>query len=442
MNSFTIKSFATLFLMTLCAAPCSIKADTVYMKDGSQVKGQIIEEGPNGVTIEYFATATIKDQKNVAKADIDRIDKTTPDQKDFEELGNLNTPATVMDSSFYDPLVDRKLPEFISKYPDSTHNAEVNERLKTLTEERNRVNQGDRRVDSVWITASEIASNPYQTGALIKYNSMKVCIATNNTVEALRDYELLEKNYPGSAVMSDAVVTALKQLDLLQSQILIARTNGEMELKNISNAVSTSRADEAKMLKDGVDMDINNAKAAMKAAGIDGSKFFPIYQKSKEALDALQSLITAERLRLSQFQVASMRDGIAAAKEGLRFLKEEKLKEAKDQLAVSQKLWPANIDNTKLKDQLDQLNAALASKAASAAKEAAEKAARTASKDAVEKAAKQKADAEAAKEAAEKAAKVAAEKEAAEKAAATPTPTQDITGKLKDRGEILDVLGK
>lgn len=432
-------------------------ADTLTLKDGSQLKGEILEEGPNGITIECRVTPTIKDQKTVSKEDIAQVEKVSPDQKAFQELGSLDTPPTVTDTSFYDPLIDRKLPDFISQYPDSALNSQACERLKVLTEERERVLRGDRRLDSVWISASEMAAEPYQSGALVKFTCMKAVAASNNAVEALKAYELLEKSYPGSEVMPDAMTVALQQLQQLQSQVTVAKASGEIELKNISNSIASlekTRADEAKKLKDALLQYENNAKSAISAATTDGSKFFPVFQKSKESLAALQALILSERTRLGQFQLSTMREGIAAAKEGLSLIKAEKIKEARDQLALSQKLWAANYDNTKLKLLADRLEAAMAAKQTDAAKQtAAEEAAQKARKLAAEKVAKEAADkaaSEAAKQAAEKAAKEAAQKaalDAAKEAAglATPTPapaTKDVADKLKDRSQILDVLEK
>jgi hypothetical protein len=346
--------FPTLFLL-LGSFSSLLVADTVILKDGTKIKGEILEEGTNSITIEYFATATIKDQKIVSKDEIEQIEKISPDQKAFEELGPLEAPLTVLDASFYDPLINRKLPNFIKKYPYSRHLPTVREKLKTLTEERDRVTSGARRLEGVWITSAEIAADPYQTGAATKYAVMKGVVASGNPVEALRTYELLEKTYPGSSVLPDAVDAAFKPLDQLQAQISVARANGEIAMKNMSNAIAAAPADQAKLFKDQAEREVSSIKAAIKTATADGSKFFPVFQNDKEALDALQALVTAERARLTQLQKSSMRDGIAVAKQGLNLIKGGKLKEAQEQLALSLKLWPANIDNTKLKEQADQL---------------------------------------------------------------------------------------
>ena len=436
-------------------------ADTVILKDGSPpVEGTITEVGSNSLTIlcPLSKGSKSKGDREFKMSDIETWKKDEPDQKEFQDLGSLETPATVTDTvSFYDPMID-KLTKFIEKYPDSSFNPQACERLKTLKDEQTKVSAGDCRLDGVWITASERATEPYQTGALIKYTQIKAAAASNNPVMALKGYELLEKNYPGSAVMPDAVTSALQQLQQLQQKLNAAKASVDNKLKNFSNSVAAlekTRADEAKIMKDDLVRRENNAKASIATATADGSKFFAVCETSKESLNALQTLILAEQARLNQFSLSTMREGIAAAKEGLRMIKAEKIKEARDQLALSQKLWPANYDNTKLKTQADQFEATIAEKAKIAATEAAKKAEdEKARKLAVEKAAQEAAE-KAKKEAAELAAKQAAEKaaqEAAQKAAleaakgaaglVTPTPTPSVVDKLNDNREIINVLSK
>ena len=350
------KNRISLFLLLAVAVSPCMHADIVFLKDGSQCNGEILSDGPDGITIEYFATATIKDQKTIARADIDRVEKVSPDLKAYEELGSLASPETLMETSFLDPLLDQKIPEFMRSYPYSSKIEEVRGKIKVLEDERMRIRQGDRRIDGIWFTAAEIAADPYQSGARIKYLQMKSAANSNNPVEALRSYELLEKDFPGSEVMPDGVDGALKQLDLLQGAISSARFNGDLAEKNRAKAIAVAPADQAKILKEGVDHELNATKEFIKKSAADGSKFFPVFQNSKEALDDLQELVVAERTRLMQLQKTPVREGIAAAKECARLIKQGKLKEAQEQLALSQKLWPINIDNTKLKASLEQAN--------------------------------------------------------------------------------------
>jgi SUMO ligase MMS21 Smc5/6 complex component len=84
-------------------------------------------------------------------------------------------------------------------------------------------------------------------------------------------------------------------------------------------------------------------------------------------MDALQTLITAEKTRLTALQKIPMTEGIATSSQCAKLVSEGKLKEAQDLLAQSQILWPANIENTQLKLRLDDLAKSQAASTAEAA---------------------------------------------------------------------------
>lgn len=343
----------TLLLALILYPVFSVMADSITLKDGNVLKGDVINDGPDGVLLEYFVTSTIKDQKLVSKDEIATISVTPVDEKAFQDLGSLTTPQTVLETSFHDQLIETKIPAFIKQYPYSRHLTELREDLRSLEAERARLQKGDRRIDGTWIEAATIEADPYQFGAKIQFSEMKNRMDAKDPVGALQSYELLEKKYPSSGVMPDAVDVALKEINLLQERLGVAKANFDIFDKRCQKTLDNTRADQAKELKDAIEKDAALAKKAMAVASADGSKFFPVFQNNREALDALQTLVTAEKARLIQLQKTPMREGIAAAGEASRLLAEGKLKEAQEQLELSQKLWPANIENAKLKDQLD-----------------------------------------------------------------------------------------
>jgi hypothetical protein len=197
----------------------------------------------------------------------------------------------------------------------------------------------------------------------------------DDPVSALQSYELIEKKYPGSEVMPDAVDSALTEMDLLQVRINAAKANFDVVDKRLQKALEHAPADQAKEMKDSLEKDGALAKKAMAAATADGSKFFPVFQNNKDALDALQTLVATEKARLLQLQKTTMREGIAAAKKAILLVKEENSKDALVQLTLSQKLWPANVENAGLVAEVDRL-----AKTQASAAEAAKKGQQSASK--------------------------------------------------------------
>jgi hypothetical protein len=359
-------NFSLLSLLVVTSVAVTLRADVITLKDGREIKGEILNETPDAVQIEYYVTPTIKDQKFYSRDEIAHMVTIPADEKAFLAIGNLATPDTVLDTAFYDQLIDKKIPEFLGFYRYSKHLAELREDLHALDAERSRVRRGDRRINGVWITAAQIAADPYQSGAKIKFAEIKELAATNDCVSSLQSYEMLEKEFPGAEIMPDAIALAQNQIDQLQDKLSLAKTNFEIIDKRRQRALLLAPADQAREIKDSLQNEKLAATNALATATADGAKFFPIFQNSKESMDALQTLITAEKTRLTALQKIPMTEGMAASSQCARLVSEGKLKEAQDLLTQSQTLWPANIENTRLKLQLDDLAKSLAASTASA----------------------------------------------------------------------------
>jgi hypothetical protein len=327
--------------------------DTITLKDGREIKGDIIKNDSNGVLIEYFVTATIKDQKTFSSDEITKIVTLTEDEKAFLALGSRATPPTVLDTSFYDPLIYKKIPDFFKQYPYSRHMSELRIDMRSLTSERERVNAGDRRIDGVWITAAQVAADPYQMGARIEFHKLKQQASMDDPVITLKTYELLEKNYPGSAVLPDAIEIARPQLDSLQAKVAAIQGDFDTVAKKRQETISSLLADQAKEMQNSLENEAAQAKADIASATKDGSKFFPIFRNVKESLDALQALIQTERVRLKLFSVSDMRESLSDTADAARLIASSNLKDAQAQLDAAAKLWPANADIATLKQKIE-----------------------------------------------------------------------------------------
>lgn len=328
-------------------------ADSLFLKDGREIKGEIIQNDSNGVMIEYFVTPTIKDQKTFLLGEIIKIVAVSTDDKAFGALGARATPQTVLDTSFYDPLIDKKLPDFIKSYPYSRHITELREDLRSLNSERDRVNAGDRRINGAWITAAEIAAHPYQTGAMIVFSELKQSAQADYPIATLKAFELLEKNYPGSRIMPDALDLIPSQLNLVQEELNAVKQNYDILTKKRQAWIDASPGDQAKAIKAALDNEETVAKAAIANATKDGTKFFPIFPNSKDSLDQLQALLLTEKARVTALRALPMRESLSASRDAAKLLQVGNFKEAQAQLDISSSLWPANREIVTLKSKLE-----------------------------------------------------------------------------------------
>ncbi len=328
-------------------------ADTLILKDGSEINGDIIDDQTNAVVIEYSVTPTIKDQKTVPRDSIVKVITAPDDEKAYAELGSRETPPVVVDTSFYDGYIDKKIPTFIKQYPYTSHISELREDLRRLTSERDRVRKGDRRIDGTWITAEEIAADPYQMNAKVSFIQMKESAQKKDVISSLKEYELFEPAYANSRVMPDAVDLALSQLALLQQELSTALDNFDILEARRQQAIASVPADQAQAIKDSVDRENQSAKDAIAKANQDGTKFFPVFPNTKDALDTLQSIVTSETERIKRLQDQPMRDSLKATSDASELITEDKLSEAKTQLDLASQEWSTNAEILPLRKKLD-----------------------------------------------------------------------------------------
>ena len=78
-----------MFLLVTAGA----SADTIILKNGTRYEGRILKDEGDSYLLEIQVTRSIKDERRVAKADIEKIEKEDVAASDFAELAKLtDTP--------------------------------------------------------------------------------------------------------------------------------------------------------------------------------------------------------------------------------------------------------------------------------------------------------------------------------------------------------------
>jgi len=336
------------------------KADTLSLKDGSELTGVILNEGSDQIVIECFSSSGAKDQKKIPASKIAGIKKSREDENAFLQLGDLSSPQTLTDVAIYDVLLDTTIPAYIAKYPYSRNVQKLRDITVQYQQERNRLLAGDRKIDGVWFTSEQIKNDPakyemslaalqlkndpIQEEASRQFNEMKERAQRDDPVGALKTYELLERDYPGCRVLPDAVMLAEQQLSTLQQKISMARDNFDVFEKRRQAALASAKPEEAKEIQEALDNEMAASKQEMEAASKDGSKFFPLFQNSRPSIESLQGILTSEKRRISLFPVGPMRQSLAYSKESRRKLDAGDLAGAKAHLTDALAAWDKNAE--------------------------------------------------------------------------------------------------
>jgi hypothetical protein len=155
------------WLMVLALAALiavSTRADTVTLKDGTVLEGDIWAEDDTTLSIYLeFAGGTITETRQINKTDIASVVRLTPEQRTawqakraYEgiEKYQLN-PSVSYPLDYYDRVVHDVFHKFLSDHPDSAYTSNVTTRIAQWETERDRVASGQMKFHGQWMPAAE-----------------------------------------------------------------------------------------------------------------------------------------------------------------------------------------------------------------------------------------------------------------------------------------------
>ncbi|HUJ72397.1 MAG TPA: hypothetical protein VLZ30_09135 [Verrucomicrobiae bacterium] len=155
-----------LMLMALALGGFCARADTVKLKDGTVLEGDITSQDDTTLSIYLeFAGGTITQTRQIKKADIASVVLSTPEEKavqqaarDYEKLRKYQlNPKESYDTGYYDQIIKDVFRTFLREHPNSPHVSNVTARIAEWTAERDLVAAGNVKFHGRWSPASEAA---------------------------------------------------------------------------------------------------------------------------------------------------------------------------------------------------------------------------------------------------------------------------------------------
>ncbi|MBM3861951.1 MAG: hypothetical protein FJ395_20190 [Verrucomicrobia bacterium] len=148
----------------LCIA-VGVLADTLKLNNGTMVVGNIIAETDTEYIVERsLAGGTIKTKDSIRKSDVASVVRVTPEEKAavamkeaYDALKRYQLdPNNSYAKDYYDQVLNGSFHKFLADYPDSSHAAELRERIAAWEAERDKVASGKMKVGGRWVEAVEV----------------------------------------------------------------------------------------------------------------------------------------------------------------------------------------------------------------------------------------------------------------------------------------------
>ena len=148
-------------LVGLCA-----RADTIKLKNGTALDGEIVSEDASSLSILLqFAGGTITQTRRIDKADIATVTRWTPEQRaerqatrDYENLQKYQlNPQDSYEIAYYDQVINGVFRAFQKQHPNSPYTSQVAQHIIEWKAERDLVAAGNVKFRGRWSPAAEVA---------------------------------------------------------------------------------------------------------------------------------------------------------------------------------------------------------------------------------------------------------------------------------------------
>jgi len=408
-----------LFILSVFFIVPQVYADTIKLKNGTTLEGKILEESPSTIKIEYNVTKNIKDLKSIDRSEIKEIIKVSEDDIAFNAIKSLLPTDDQLSSDDYEKILADKPAKFLTQYPSSKHKESVQKIIDELEKEKAVTEAGGVKLNGKWITADDVAKDPYNHQA--RMIAVKIVNANkkNNYSIALDHFDELQMNYAYSLAYNETIPLIKEILPKYDTILKREEISYEARIKE--------RKEQYKSM---VDEDIKRTEAAFQArlkqfqSRREEAKelkkvWLPVNKWDLDSILDTRRTIVKEISKLESLNLASIGSTANALSAAFKAFANKELESAKNQLEIARTNGARgkiiNALSSDLRDALkidaEEKKAAALAAATAAAEEAARK-----EEEAKELKKKEAAAAEKARQ--EEAAAIAAAEKAARDAAA------------------------
>lgn len=324
---------------TTCLYACSmVQADIITLKSNERIEGKVLSENASTITIEYKLTPKIKDTKIINKADIKELIRQSDALLEFEDraLKKILPTADLMNAAEYEVIIQDKLRTFAAKYPGTPETAEVEKIITTLSEEKNKVLEGQVKMMGKWLDATSVKRDTYNIEAYRSLLAMRGEAEKNKDdryIKALREFDKMRVQFPASLHYVTAIAEATELLNKYEKQLGAMVVEQPILAKQRADGLKLIAGAELELTKRSIDAEVAEFKATSDAQTKAKVKWRDIYKYDLKSLQEALLAITKERAELKTIDQVALQTENEILTGALRYLADNNAIEATALLA-------------------------------------------------------------------------------------------------------------
>lgn len=297
----------SLALLAFLAAASLAPADIMVLKDGKRLEGNILGETPDSVRMKYRLTEKIWDEKEFPRSDIAEIIRQTPSEVALKEqkLKELLPTKDLMSADEYERLIQDRLRPFVNQFAGTPEAAEVEQIIRELQAEKEKVVSGQLKVDNKWLSPEEVKRDDFDIRALRLLNEFKALAGAstlNDFISALRVYDRFIDPATGYIASTHYVPLVKETMDVLnryEKELLRMIREQPILLKNQEDGVKRLVSPDKERTEAKIKSDYDNWKSNYEAEKRSRIRWLTPYKLDAASLTEAHRTVVAEKAKLS-----------------------------------------------------------------------------------------------------------------------------------------------
>jgi hypothetical protein len=240
--------FIALSLAALVAGLSIASADSIKLKNGETIADcTITAENPDSYEIEVDLGNGIKDFRTIKKAEVEKLTRTSPDEKEAAALkSKLDPSRDGMTAQEYEKAIREEIQPWLDKHKKSAKRAEIEALLKLYNEELAKARAGEIKLRGTWITVEEKKWNAYNVEARKLRIKIENLIKEKKYVEAYSAFAEMELTGAAGVDFPPVVEAIKKILPNLEGAIKNALAEAPAKIKQRTAYVAGLQAEQKK----------------------------------------------------------------------------------------------------------------------------------------------------------------------------------------------------
>ena len=347
------RCFVFIFVVLIVTVRASL-GDVFVPKTGKTVEGVAIEQDSSQLIVRPY----VGDGTTVTFLRTDLADVLPDSQEtaDFLALRAESAIKTVLGSSPFTELLERKIPAFESKYPSTRFRQELEKIVDRLKADQLRLARGSVKIAGLWLDHDRVNLEKYQVNAAMLHEAMASAEARADWTGALNAFQNLRINFPASRAYVEGIDIAIRVLPQLRKleEEKLQRYRLDLLRLNLSLVETPShlRADLIKAARresEGIDAAIAEQREKR-------MRWPTLFPRSEKGFEEIYEQITQETGTLAKLPRTKYRESIDAVINALQSIENRDPASAESLLRQAKAAWPENEMLDRISNSIQEIH--------------------------------------------------------------------------------------